>query len=88
MMNKNAAKRDEQRAAELKKHLRSLCGIHGMTGVIKALCEISGDFSGRQGDLFDSVNADEKQAEIAAQWTAAWAVLDKTLDELKSIFID
>ena len=84
------AERDAQRRQQLRNQLRSMCGVHGVTGVVDALSDIAGDFSGRQGDLFctdfEPTTLDPEPNKTAAQWTAAWAVLDKCFEDLRAIF--
>ncbi|NEZ65628.1 hypothetical protein D0962_23205 [Leptolyngbyaceae cyanobacterium CCMR0082] len=78
---------------DLKRQLMTLCAIHGVAGVVEALSEVAGDFSGRQGNLFPVIETDNKtfgtsNTVLKSEWAAIWAMLSKCSDELRAIIDD
>ncbi|MGD1852756.1 MAG: hypothetical protein ACFB2W_00755 [Leptolyngbyaceae cyanobacterium] len=70
--------------SQLKRDLMRLCGRYGAIGVVEALSEVAGDFSGEQGDMF--ARDEPEQAEIRSQWKTAWAILSQCSERLSGVF--
>ena len=92
-MHEIVVKTDPQDFAKLKRELITYCGRYGAIGVVEALSEVAGDFSGRQGELFKGESPDDgvrmfgkTKTEVKTEWVAAWAILSKCADELRGVF--
>ena len=62
---------------DLKCDVRRKMGVHGVTGLLRAMIEVAGDFSGRTGGIYGG--------SFDAEWTAIWTALSECLNTIEGI---